>query len=184
MIDYDRAVELACDAQRKAQQAMDMEMFVKGTIDEISLLFGTPEELEGFVKWAVAGDKLEHFNSVPHDQMDRLDVTDRHEFFHVRFEFLRLPDVDWRIEAMCVLAGLAPLHSQRLAEDREAAVMHASWKCADTDAYRLVKQELGEAFGTMVPAVQFNAEYQNSYGIFSYWGDRGPYFKPRVNLRD
>jgi hypothetical protein len=105
--------------------------------------------------------------------------------FDVRFEFLRLPLTgsregfrDWRIEAMCVLDGNAPLHSQHIERFGDPCIVHASFKLDDEGEYAKAKAELSE-FG-----FPFCAEYSNSYGRFSYWNAGRYYLKPRVNLRD
>ena len=174
---------LADKAYRQAQQAVDLELFAAGKVDEIAVLFDGPEMLEDFVKWAITEGGLEHFNSVPWDKMWRQD-TPHEEWFDVRFEFLRKPGVDWRIEATCVLAGRAPLHSAVLDSRGSGTPIHASWKTYDKPAYDRSKEALSKAFLPTLPAVPFFAEYRNSYGLFSYWGAPDLYFKPRVNLRD
>lgn len=153
---------------RKWADADDYEM------DEVSLLFSNETELARFVLSAKTKGGMEHFNSVPRDTMVRQDGTG--EQFDVRFEFLRMPEAAWRIEAMCLLGGTAPLHSQMLRTEGEGCVVHASFKCKDEKDYERVKAELGSG-------LLLGAEYRNSYGLFSYWG-YGPYWKPRVNLRD
>lgn len=180
---HDDILMLADKAYRQAQQSMDLEMFVKGTIDEIAVLFDGPEALKAFVKWGITHGGLEHFNSVPHDRMHRQDSA-VDEFFDVRFEFMRKPGVPWRIEATCVLNGTAPLHSAVLDSRGSGTPIHASWKCYDKPAYDTVINSMSQELGSMVPAVPFCAEYRNSYGLFSYWGTEDLFFKPRVNLRD
>lgn len=143
-------------------------------IDEVSLLFDSRRSLDGFVRFATSSGLMDNFNTVE-DKMIRLD--DREKPFWVRFEFLRFPKSNWRIEAMCITEGTAPLHSQHLEENGSGCVVHASWKCSDLKMYLLDCQ-------TMRLSYPLRAEYQNSYGIFSYFIEEGFYFKPRVNLRD
>lgn len=146
--------------------------------DEVSLLFSKPAELEDFKEWAVA-QGLEHFNSVQRDQMVR---QDKAQAFGVRFEFLRLPNRPWRIEAMCILEGCAPLHEEALRRSGEGCVVHLSYKCRDLQTYQEHVRSLWDE-GRIK-----KAEYRNSYGMFSYWVPTGselrPFLKPRVNLRD
>jgi hypothetical protein len=146
-------------------------------IDEIALLWENAAELNSFVQWASGGGGMEWFNSVQEDRMERVDKPSE---FKVRFEFLKFPDADWRIEAMCVLEGEAPLHTKHLKIVGNGAIVHASFK-VPTEA------DYWESFGWLEEAQFFKvAEYVNSYGWFSYWDslDSLHYFKPRVNRRD
>lgn len=147
------------------------------TIDEVAVVFSTQSELNDFRTAAVA-QGLENFNSVPMDTMVRQDEPGE---FLVRFEFLRLPGIaDFRIEAMCVLGGVAPLHYRHLAQHGTGSVVHASFKPAD---YAGAKSLMADDY-------EMQAEYRNSYGVFSYWRTHDensqwePYYKPRANLRD
>lgn len=169
--------------QREAQYLTDTTLFVPAMIDEVSLLFTTEADLIDFTKWCIVNG-IDNFNTTG-DEMVRMD-TDHglDESFHVRFEFLRVPGAPWRIEAMCVLDGAAPLHFAHLAEHGDGCVVHASWKEANLTTYNRVKEGLRAEGGGLVHAVPFHAEYRNSYGQFSYWGTGPFYFKPRVNLRD
>lgn len=153
-------------------------------VDEVALLFHSSVALDAFLG-AIPGG-VEKFNSVPCDVMKRQDMLGS---FQVRFEFLRfvpehplhfLTDAPWRIEAMCVLEGDAPLHRQKISMSEELpCVMHWSYKLPTLDAYQGAVRAHRAAGQTM------RAEYSNSYGMFSYFGSNGaPYVKPRVNLRD
>lgn len=170
------AVERAVRWSRDHMAACDLGESYR--VDEIALLWENPAELDSFCTWAAANG-LEWFNSVPVDTMERQDL-ERDEQFQVRFEFLRFPGSDWRIEAMCVLSGDAPLHSKHLRMLGNGCIVHASFKVADEDSYL-------DSFDWLTEA-QFvkMAEYVNSYGWFSYWEtlDSMHYFKPRVNRRD
>lgn len=152
-------------------------------VDEVALLFHSSVALDAFLK-AIPGG-VENFNSVPCDVMKR---QDQGGSFQVRFEFLRfvdahplrfLTDAPWRIEAMCVLEGDAPLHRQKIAMSEELPVIvHWSYKLPTLESY----QGAVRAHRLQGP---MRAEYSNSYGMFSYFGNNGaPYMKPRVNLRD
>lgn len=150
-------------------------------MDEVALCFHNEEALIEFVEHAKRLG-LEHFNSVPYDTMKRQDKLG--EEFGVRFEFLRHPEREWRIEAMAVIDGEAPLHKEALDKYGAPCIVHLSYKCEDLDAYQMeVRRMFNDRGATKV------AEYSNSYGMFSYWRPHGqqsmlPYWKPRVNLRD
>lgn len=143
-------------------------------IDEVSVLFSQEVELVSFCMAMRNLGLATHFNSVRRDTMVRQDGSGNS--FDVRFEFLKPRSSNWRIEAMCVLSGTAPLHSQMLRTEGDGCVVHASFKCAGMEEYEAQKVELADK-------THIAAEYRNSYGLFSYWG-YGPYWKPRVNLRD
>lgn len=176
----------ASDARALAQVQMVESGRGAYKIDEVSLLFRWPDELDRFVGGAVVAG-AEHFNSVESDTMIRRGVS---EGFIVRFEFLRMPEASWRIEAMLVIAGQAPLHQERLRRHGTGCVVHASFKCEDTDAYTRARARLARPPARLVKPMRELAEYRNSYGVFSYWQTEygiqkeQPYFKPRVNLRD
>lgn len=147
-------------------------------VDEMALLFDYEDSLEEFVHHAgVAG--LINFNSVPRDTMVR---QDKAQSFVVRFEFLQPMKHPFRIEAMTVISGDAPLHARRLEQSRNGCVVHASYKLGTLDEYNAETARLAEDI-----RVAKRAEYRNSYGMFSYWRvweAPGIYLKPRVNLRD
>lgn len=183
---YDIMVGEAANWLRMVQVELDTVHFIKGTADESSLLFSNERALGSFVQWAYTEGGLERMGSVPSDRMMRMD-SPKQEWFDVRFEFMKVPDTDWRIEAMCILDGVAPLHSAALAKYGEGSVVHVSWRAApngDAEGYRRHRKVL-ETAGVADP-MPFLAEYRNSYGRFSYYGLDGkpPYLKPRVNLRD
>lgn len=167
---------------RRAQYELDTVHFIKATIDEAALLFQNESELGAFVAWA-KGQGYEHFGSIERDAMLERHGGTRTHAFDVRFEFLRLEGFDFRIEAMCVLDGSAPLHEQALEKYGNGSVIHVSWRAApngDADGYHRHRRIVeGSGFAPLL-------EYDNSYGRFCYYGEDGvpPYFKPRVNLRD
>jgi len=181
MREFQEMVVEAAEAQRAAQFSMDTEFMMPFHIDEISLLFDSQDSLAEFAAWAETAGGMDHFNRVDSDTAVRIDnmtipSEDRQEFKH-RFEFLRIPGADWRIEAMCVLEGVAPIHEAHVAKHGNGCVVHASWKLPDRQSY--------EATWARHEGLRLFAEYRNSYGIFSYWHASGTfYFKPRVNLRD
>lgn len=182
-VSLNRAEQLIGKAEKVAassEQLRSLDLMLPWRIDEVSLLFQEQTQLDQFVHHAQALG-MEHFNSVTSDRMVCMDpghdpAEDNPEAFDVRFEFFRWPDSLWRIEAMVVLDGYAPLHEQHLEKYGDGCVVHASFKCPDRTAY--------ESLWGRAPEMQFFAEYQNSYGVFSYWVGGEYYFKPRVNLRD
>lgn len=183
---------------RHAQYELDTIYLVKAKCDETSVLFSNEEELDKFVTWA-KGVGFEHIGSVPEDTMAQTYGNSAAHIpniagpaFKVRFEFLKMPEFPWRIEAMCVLDGVAPLHEEALRRMGEGCVIHISWRAApngDKDGYERHRAVLDSV---VVGKPQENlglvalAEYENSYGRFCYYGAPGkpPYLKPRVNLRD
>lgn len=167
--------------KERMQRELGLTTFMMpGTIDEVSILFKSEGMLERFLGWAMALG-WRNFNSVPRDTARQLYGNSLAEIgnvagpaFDVRFEFLRSPaDPDWRIECMCILEGFAPLH-ERLPQ---GACAHGSWKLPNLGQYEATADTLWRKIPKM-------AEYENSYGRFSYFGNSAPYFKPRVNLRD
>lgn len=167
--------------KRNAQKQFDLSFMHAGTIDEVSLLYPNRETLELFVEYAQEAG-WDHFNHTE-DVCCRDDV-DR-EAFQVRFDFLQpptKPDWPWRIEAMCVLDGHAPLHEAALeASGGRSVTIHASYKLADEAAYMA---DLDTQVRRFAGAGGCRAQYSNSYGRFAYFGIEPFYFKPRVNLRD
>jgi len=181
---FARMTAQAVQTHSKAQFTMDTDWMLPYKIDEISILFRYPGAMQRYVDWL----KLKggsHFNAHILDRMARTDLTGNHQappspqHFDVQFEFLRVPgDPDWRIEAMNVRSGKAPLHEALLAK-KEMAVAHASFKLDGFPAYRAACLSMGAAGLRQVAA------YRNSYGVFSYWsGLSSFYLKPRLNLRD
>ena len=165
-------------------QSLQAARNVNPSIDEVALLFHSSVALDAFVR--DLPPTVEVFNRVPCDIMKRQDMLGS---FQVRFEFIRferghplrfLTDGDWRIEAMCVLEGDAPLHRQKIAmSETLPTVIHWSYKLPNLDAYQ------GAVRAHRAAGESMRAEYSNSYGMFSYFGSNGaPYLKPRVNLRD
>lgn len=199
---YEEALKACRRALTRSQIELSTELFIKGDIDEVSVLFASNDELMRFVDYAKSVG-MDNFNTVYRDTMVQLQGNSEHHVpnmagpaFDVRFEFLRSPGAVWRIEAMAVLDGKAPLHKRALASAHELGagrmtLIHVSWKCETPGAYERCKEALAnpdqavsEGRAEPVGAVPLMAEYQNSYGRFSYFGTRVPYLKPRVNLRD
>ena len=164
---------------------------LKVRIDEIAVVYHTVAQLEeGVRRFELAGTK--EFNRTrdemhcTHSRIEGLEGTS----FDVQFVFLQKPGSVWRIEAMCVLGGDAPLHMEILRKSKgEPRVVHASWKHTSERYYNAMKLHMEDA--TLEPSIASDnppfsmvAQYRNSYGVFSYWPKFGTYLKPRVNLRD
>lgn len=172
---YDQVVDTLNDVGKSVQYDLDVIHNVKAQIDEVSVLFHSTEAIERFIEWAEGSHRLRHFNSVRRDTAVQTFPRDAHTpRFGVRFEFFEVKGYPWRIEAMQVLDGKAILHQNMGLFD----VPHASFKCIDLGHYLHMISMLES--GRWIK----RAEYQNSYGIFSYFGEGTPYLKPRVNLRD
>jgi len=144
-------------------------------VDEMAILFSSTYDLDEFV--TAASEVAPMFNEVPRDQMVR---QDKPGSFYVRFKFLQAPRQPFRLECMTVIMGNAPLHDRLFAKKERPCIMHASYKLESQGAYEREKSRLRSL-------MKMRAEYQNSYGMFSYWQHfdmGGVYLKPRVNLRD
>lgn len=175
---FSKVVQNAIHVRSLIQFHMDTEWQLPYKIDEISVLWKFKGTLEAFTEWCVA-QQVEHFNAKVLDRCYRNEIGLRSTWFDVQFEFLRLPTHPWRIEAMAVLKGRAPLHEAQLRERGEGCVMHASFKVPDEEALKEAYQNLAKTGFVNI------AEYRNSYGLFSYWQGAGfTWIKPRVNLRD
>lgn len=148
--------------------------------DEMSILFETEAELEVFVR-----DMRERglwFN----ESQEQQHITSSNSYaFGTDFQFVwPYQDAPYRIEAMRVTDGYAPLHERHLSAHGSPSTVHASWKLPNMAMYSFEKERLAEE------GFQFHQEYRNNYGIFSYWSPRGTsdaptlFYKPRVNTRD
>lgn len=149
---------------------------IPAKVDEMAILFATQAELAEFVRTAQT-QGVDRFNHVPSDLMLRMDTEQE---FMVRFEFLRtMANAPWRVEAMTVLGGMAPLHAMALSRNEgQPCIIHASYKLPSLDEYERHKRLLGME--------NMRAEYTNSYGRFAYFdvAPHMPFIKPRVNMRD
>lgn len=189
-ISHEGMVAQASSWVRRVQHELDTIYFVKAQCDEAALLFDTPADLDNFVMWALDTGGLERIGYVDRDVMRRASMDGSpppNEAFDVRFDFWRVPGADWRIEAMCVLGGFAPLHTAALQMMGNGSVVHVSWRAApngDELGYHRHRKCLED--DTVAGSLTALAEYTNSYGRFCYYGEEGnvPYLKPRVNLRD
>lgn len=184
-------LDKAWQAHEMMQSVARDELAIQQPIDEIALLFARQSEMLTFAEQVklMGGARI---GSVPNDTMVRQDQVNMN--FNVRFEFVRIHP-EWRIEAMCVLWGKAPLHTRALELYGSGCIVHASYKLQTRMGY---DQHTGYGYdvrvlnpaGCMDPAdikgdPAMEAEYQNSYGRFSYWQHGTyPFLKPRVNLRD
>lgn len=163
----------ALDHYESVMDVMNNGALIDVMIDEVSMVYDDPDHLMDFVTWAVEVEGMEHFNKRVMDRMHRLDVPGD-EWFDVRFEFLRPKDQHFRIEAMCIGEGSAPLHEAALAIDGPGTCVHASYK--------------PRGYGTHVVrlnrVLSLEAEYSNAYGLFSYWSGLSTYVKPRLSFAD
>lgn len=175
----------ACRIQyRVAQKELDLALNVGMVIDEVAVYFDRTWELDAFLNEAPEyGWIANSGESVSHDEMYQLFGNSSRgvrnaggHAFDVRFEFLHKEGVPYRIEAMHVIDGWAPLHRRMESSD----IAHVSGKvtAGNSTAYAALKCALGSSGLPMM------AEYRNSYGLFSYFGERAPHFKPRCNMRD
>lgn len=203
-----RTNEMRLEAAGKAMSLtsyMDFtELKLPGNVDEVSLLFATEGELEDFRKWAITDARMDNFASVPNDvavcvRADWYDPMTSEvlmpqdlETFAVRFEFLRLPAAQWRVEAMCILTGTAPLHEAWLDRCGSGCVVHVSYKLPSRAEYNL-HTAVGPGSSLWADQPVLRAEYGNSYGRFAYYqhdnfvsadGRHAWFLKPRVNERD
>lgn len=173
---YNQIIKTLTGAYRRTQAQLDLVWQQGIKIDEMSILFIDRDALHDFVRKYPGLN----FNSVPEDKMVGTFPDGTEQTFRVMFEFLQKPDVPYRIEAMSVLGGHAPLHQDRLVVARWS-VFHASFKCDTVEEYELWLRKLEQG------GSELHATYENSYGKFSYWTDPTlgrMYLKPRVNLRD
>lgn len=169
---YPRLLTSAGDTIRRMQYDLDTVHLIGGQLDEVAILFKNEREMEGFVNYALRFG-FENKVSVPRDRFHELAPQDFGKDFDVRFEFLTKPDVPWRIELMCIVDGMAPLHDRL----RNHELVHVSFKCSDLEHYLHMTRVMGHVFPP-------HMEYENAYGRFGYFGAFTPYYKPRVNLRD
>lgn len=173
---YTQIEKTLTGAYRRTQAQLDLVWQQGIKIDEMSVLFRDRDTLADFVR-KYSG---RNFNSVPEDKMVGTFPDGTEQTFRVMFEFLQAKGLEYRIEAMSVLGGHAPLHQARL-EVARWSVFHASFKCESVEEYELWLRKLDQGGATL------HANYENSYGRFSYWTDLTlgrMYLKPRVNLRD
>lgn len=183
------AQSLATVVQMKERATQELRAMFGTTysIDEMALMFTDQGWLQRWVTDAVRVPGITLFNTA-HDSVQTRPVPSSYD---AHYWFLSTPeayhqDGEWRVEAMTTHPG-SPLHDSMLRTMRGTtiAVVHASFKCPDEEAYAI-------AVKTLVDNAYEAAQLCDStYGKFSYWSpmdreDRAPcaYLKPRVNLRD
>lgn len=171
-----RYESLMMQAEAMRQHAIDRlpDLWAR-PVDEMSILFRSRAEHIGFTEWARARGLV--FNEVTEKQKD---LTAPGHGFTTNFTFVKKRIWDWRIEAMVVTSGRAPLHTQLNLMHGDFTIAHASWKLKDVEIYHKDKCALEDA------GFRFHKEYRNGYGQFAYFShpEFPFYFKPRVNLRD
>ena len=182
---YDEMLRRAARAHRQSQYHMDVDVLAHVEVDEVSLVFADEAHLHDFLRHAEHDHAMEHFDSVSRDRMHRLDSAGQ---FDVRFEFLRMRGCNWRIEAMVVLEGDAPLHREAMKKYGSGFPFHASFKLETEGSYEGFQRGWNTPMSESgKPGYEMFAEYENSYGRFSYWDVPeigNVWAKPRVNLRD
>lgn len=174
---FEEVVRMAATAYQRMQYQFDTQLILPYQVDEIAVLFRTEERLVAFAEWARSVG-IDVFNAHVLDTMYRQDAKEK---FDIHFEFMRLVDAPFRIEAMCY-KGKAPLHMDQLNRYGDGCVMHASFKVQ-------TMQELTAAHDRLLALERLTytprAMYRNTYGAFSYWGPwSAMWIKPRINLRD
>jgi len=175
------------EAQEKAQEQL-RGMFGSGAvIDEMAIMFQNPYELRSWVDAAVRLPGVVLFNTA-HDSVSTQPIPSR---YNVHYWFLSSPWPEgyepgedlWRVEAMYAHKG-SPMHDALRDQfsPGESLTVHASFKCADEEAYGVATNTLQR---NGYEAVQ---RCESTYGRFSYWRqgeqETGVFLKPRVNLRD
>lgn len=184
-----KTMALALREKQKADEAVRAMFGASTYIDEISLLFTTPHRAHTWIDTAVRLPGVELFNTA----RDVVRTEPIRSQYSVHYWFLTVPAAHWspqpwRIEAMYSHPG-SPLHDSVLtpmaASGADAGVMHASFKCADEEAYATANKVLRDN------GYECAQRCQSTYGRFGYWypmemgdDDIVTALKPRVNLRD
>lgn len=160
-----------------AQESPDFP--IPYVIDEYSILFAQRADQDAF-SFNARTHGMERFNFTD-DYMSRMDDASD-VGFGVHFDFLSVPAKPWRIEAMSItVPACAPLHHEAMhGNPQYIGVFHASYKMPSAVAYEEELERLSRL------GLEMAAQYQNTYGKFSYWEVEPhlPWFKPRCNLRD
>lgn len=150
------------------------------SIDEISFLFTDILMFEDYIGTA----KQEGlWMGEAQERQERLwPKGSDEEIYGTDYQFVQVAE-RLRIEAMYVTDGLAPLHTkhaEKFDDGEGVCLVHASFKTIGPDAYQEAAKHLNDSSRLVI-----RREYQNGYGLFSYWaGVEGLFVKPRVNLRD
>jgi hypothetical protein len=157
------------------------------SIDEVAILL--PEATKENAEWLecmlgrVGTDGVTYFNR----SRSTVNVHSLPSKYEVEYHFFTTAVKGVRLELMRLGKGYSPLHAlYNLPEDgrgRDGAIVHASFKVPDEDAYRDVLTEL-RSLGWVC-----GQDCSSEYGLFSYWRQPGDsdsllWLKPRVNLRD
>lgn len=152
----------------------------KLAFDEVSILFREKQPFLELVQEAKREGLW--FNHSQETQVD----TKTGNVYHTNYQFL-WPDREagWRIEAMHITGGFAPLHEEIMQAKGTPCIAHVSYKLDSVKEYRAARRDLRKLIHR-----NSLAEYQNGYGLFSYFpiydehGKVRVYIKPRVNIRD
>ena len=164
---------------------LNMSLGIDAEVDEMSILFTDPQCMEDFVEYVGDNMQVEELPPVERTRVTRRDAPGQ---FDVAYRFLNFPQFEYRIECMHIFPELDNLGNEEEAFGEpsyplhlpiaQLGVAHASWKCADIEQYN------GHDATLVGQSIPREAEYENDYGRFTYWGKRIPYLKSRVNLRD
>lgn len=177
-----RTMEALVQSRNVAQEEMRALFGDFYEVDEMALLFRSPETLRYWVEAAVRIPGVVLFNT-SHDAVTTTPIQGQYD---VHYWFLSVPEEygGWRIEAMYAHPG-SPLHTTLALKMKEAdvTVVHASFKCVDEEMYGIAVNTLSRN------GFDLAQKCQSTYGRFSYWGNEekelgGVFLKPRVNLRD
>jgi len=166
-----------------AQEELRAMFGTRYSIDEVALMFTSPSWALRFIGSAVRVPGITMFNAA-HDVVTTRPIVST---YSAHYWFLTTPDEEdpWRLECMYAHVG-SPLHDsyRGFMADRDVIAVHASFKCADEEAYGVAVKTLRD---NGYEAAQL---CDSTYGRFSYWmpeeegATSGLYLKPRVNLRD
>lgn len=176
-----RSMQCLVECQVRAEEELRGMFGEAHSIDEMAIMFLDPEALRRWVDAAVRVPGVVLFNTA-HDSVATTPIPGR---YNVHYWFLSVPPFygQWRIEAMYAHSG-SPLHDslKRTMNGDDILVVHASFKCADEEAY-------GVATNTLVRnGYEVAQKCESTYGRFSYWrpeeAQNGVLLKPRLNIRD
>ena len=158
-------------------------------VDEMALLFAGEAQLATFVRYAVRLHGYQLFNTA----WDHVQTGPISSHYDVTYWFLTTPNyipgkTGYRLELMSLLSAGSPLHDRLTTMVTGDSIryrsVHASFKCADEEAYANAVSTLTRGQYELVQ------HCRSSYGTFSYWrhfateGNPSWYLKPRLNRRD
>lgn len=158
-------------------------------IDELALMFSNERVMWNFIEDAVQQEGVELFNVA----IDTVDTFPLDTSYEVMYAFLRVPEVDFRLELMAIQGGYSPLHSSvafRIPQIYECwpVGVHMSFKMGNESDY----EDLCDEMVTREDLI-LTQDCLSDYGRFSYWkveslwgqqGTGSTYLKPRCNTRD